>query len=95
MRYGPITNQHSDWKRIGERLSAQNAASSKDSTQNEKVLIICGSNDVIIKADELVEDATQVLGADNVKFEFVDAGHELPATKSVEIVKGIWKFWQQ
>lgn len=40
------------------------------------------------------EDATAVLGDGNVKIEFVDAGHELPVTKSEEIVKIIWGFWQ-
>lgn len=98
IRHGPIANQHPYWRRIGERLSAQNAASEKkyaiEGLKNGKVLIIGGQKDVLIVKNELVEDATAVLGDGNVKVEFVDAGHELPVTKSEEIVKIIWGFWQ-
>lgn len=98
IRYGPIAGQHSDWRRIGERLSAQNAASqevfAKYGLQNGKVLIIGGKKDVLIIEDELVEDATEVLGVGNVKISFIDAGHELPITKSSEIVETIWDFWR-
>lgn len=98
LRYGPIVGQHADWRRIGERLSAQNASTeeklAEQGLQNGKVLIICGSKDALIVRDELVADATEVLGADNVKFEFFDAGHELPVTKGERIVNCIWDFWQ-
>ncbi|KAK4696345.1 hypothetical protein P7C71_g1570, partial [Lecanoromycetidae sp. Uapishka_2] len=99
IRHGPIAGQHADWRRIGERLSAQNATSeeryAREGLQNGKVLIIGGKKDVLIVQDELVEDATKVLGVDNVKMEFVDAGHELPVTKSLEIVEIVWNFWEQ
>ena len=62
--------------------------------QNGMVLIIGGEKDVLVVKDELAEDATEALGADNVLMEFVDAGHEFPITKSEEIVQIIWKFWQ-
>ena len=98
IRHGPIANQHSDWRRIGERLDAQNLASggryAGEGLQNGRVLIIGGKKDVLILKDELVEDATEVLGAGNVRIEFADAGHELPVTKSEEIVETIWAFWQ-
>lgn len=58
------------------------------------MLIIGGRNDALIVQDELVPDATEMLGADNVKFQFLDAGHELPVTKSEQIVGRIWDFWQ-
>lgn len=99
IRYGPVINQHSDWQRIGKRLSAQNASSeeryAKEGLQNGKVLIICGKTDALVAEDELVPDATEALGAGNVKFEFVDAGHDLPVTKSAEIVDYVWNFWQK
>ena len=98
IRHGPLTGQHADWQRIAERLSAQNASSEerheKEGLQNGKVLIIAGHKDVLVVEDELVEDATEVLGENNVRFEFVDAGHELPVTKSTEIVGFIWSFWE-
>ena len=49
---------------------------------------------MLVAQDELVPDATEALGANNVAFEFFDAGHELPVTKSAEIVDCIFRFWQ-
>ena len=98
IRYGPVVNQHADWQRIGSRLSAQNASSeeryAEEGLQNGKVLIIAGRTDALIVQEELVPDATKVLGDGNVKFEFVDAGHELPVTKSEQIIDCVWQFWQ-
>ena len=101
LRYGPISNQHGDWQRIGQRLNAQklNAEGGKNDIgmglQKGKVLIICGKNDVLIIADELKEDAAKVLGEDNFELKSVDAGHELPITRSHEIVDFVCAFWQQ
>lgn len=50
-------------------------------SQNGKVLIIGGKKDVLIVEEELVEDATSILGLNNVRSESGDAGHELPVTK--------------
>ncbi len=63
--------------------------------QNGKVLIIAGHKDVLIVEDELVEDATTILGENNVRFEFVDAGHELPVSKSKEVLEFISAFWDK
>ena len=97
IRYGPVFGQHANWRRIAERLTAQNASREKgdedEGLQNGKVLIIAGDKDVVIAKDELVEDATAILGKDNVRFEFVDAGHELPVSKSGEILDLISAFW--
>lgn len=98
IRYGPITGQHADWQRIAERLAAQNASSEeryeKEGLQNGKVLIIAGHKDVLIVEDELVQDATETLGENNVRFEFVDAGHELSVSKSKEVLGFISTFWE-
>ena len=98
VRYGPISGQHDDWHRIAERLNAQNASTEKsyekEGLQNGKVLIIAGHKDDIILKDELVQDATEILGENNVRFEFVDAGHELSITKSREVVDFISAFWK-
>ncbi|KAI9871054.1 MAG: hypothetical protein M1830_003498 [Pleopsidium flavum] len=96
IRHGPITEQHEDWRQIGQRLAAQNVTTNEEiesaGLQNGKVLLICGRHDPIIIKNELVEDATNVLGG-NMEFRFVDAGHELPITKSEEVVEHISDFW--
>ena len=99
IRYGPIVGQQADWQRIAERLTAQNASRERgnedEGLQNGKVLIIAGHKDVVIVEDELVEDATDILGENNVRFEFVDAGHELPVSKSKEMLELISIFWEK
>jgi len=99
VRYGPIAGQHADWRRIGARLSAQNAASDASATeagkmglQGGKVLIVCGKSDPVIDYRELVEDATEALEG-NVRVETCEAGHEVPITRSGEVVEYIWDFW--
>ena len=60
---------------------------------NGKVLIILGDKDSIIVEDELIEDAAEVLGWDNVRFDICNAGHELPITDSETVVGMVWRFW--
>ena len=97
IRHGPILSQHEDWRRIGRRLTAQNNAEKGSQVdgglQHGKVLIICGVRDPIIKRDELGEDAGKELEG-NVIFKDISAGHEAPITRSDEVVKFIWNFWE-
>jgi pimeloyl-ACP methyl ester carboxylesterase len=96
IRHGPITEQHDDWRVIGRRLAQQAAAGVKESSEqgleHGKVLIITGNDDVIIKKDEIVQDATAALEG-NVEFKFIDAGHEAPIIKSQDVVRAISEFW--
>jgi len=96
IRYGPISEQDDDWRRIGRRLAAQNATTDEDvedaGLQNGNVLIVCGEQDAIIVRDELMEDTTRVL-LGNVDFRSVDAGHEFPITRAGEVVRYITDFW--
>ena len=88
IRYGPIQNQHTLWQKIGKRLSQQNS----ETGDNRKVLIVTGSRDPIIDKDELQEDAPAVFDG-NVEFCIIDAAHDLPIVKSVDVVQAIWNFW--
>lgn len=98
MRYGPILGQRqwSNWARLGEYLSAQNTLPVPAGNQerkglpSDKVHILCGNTDAIIVKDQLVTDATAVLGG-NAIFKFFDAGHEFPSAKYDEVAAYIWK----
>jgi pimeloyl-ACP methyl ester carboxylesterase len=96
IRHGPITEQHNDWRILGRRLTEQAAAGTtgthNQGLENGKVLIITGKDDVIIKKDELVADATAALEG-NVVFRFIDAGHEAPIIKGQDVVRCIAEFW--
>lgn len=97
MRYGPIfrSKQWGAWSRLGEYLSAQNGApvgsQAAKGLPNDKVHILCGSNDQIIGKDDIVTDATAALGG-NAIFKFYDAGHEFPSTKYEDIASYMMKF---
>ncbi|KAJ5895050.1 hypothetical protein N7495_006741 [Penicillium taxi] len=98
MRHGPLLaeRQSSTWAQLGEYLSAQ-SLSPDNKTEKvpglpaDKVHILCGNNDAIIIKDELVSDATAVLGG-NAVFKFFEAGHEFPSTKYEDIAQYIFKF---
>lgn len=98
IRYAPVTHEHDRWKLIGQRLSAQKANSANEQAQlmgleRNKVLIIFGKLDPVIVAKEVEEDAEECFGKGNVEFVEVEAGHEVPVTKSREVVDAVWKFW--
>jgi hypothetical protein len=96
VRYAPISDQHADWRRIGERLCAQNAgtAPADQGLQNGQVLIITGSEDVLVDAKELQPDANDVLGGPrNTCFKVADGGHNFPITDAEGTLKYIVEFW--
>ncbi|MCJ1281943.1 hypothetical protein MMC26_001266 [Xylographa opegraphella] len=99
VRHGPISGQHADWRRIGARLQAQHAAAAGDAERaarmglrEGKVLVVCGQSDPVIDRVELVADASEVLQG-HVRVETCEAGHEVPITRSEEVVGYIWDFW--
>ncbi|MCJ1270181.1 hypothetical protein MMC22_010077 [Lobaria immixta] len=95
--HGPIAEQHETWRRIGRQLTLNKIAVTTQNRDHrlkpDQVLIILGKKDPIIVEEALVADATECLGADNVQFEFIDVGHELPITHGEEVVDIIWAFW--
>lgn len=98
IRYAPITLQHERWSLIGARLSAQKANSADKQAQDlglarSKVLVILGKTDPIVIAKETMEDASAAFGNANVEFVLLPAGHEVPVTRSEEVVDAVWKFW--
>lgn len=100
IRHAPVTNEHARWRLIGERLSAQKANSADKNAQlmgleRSKVLVILGNRDPVIVATEVAADAEEVFGKGNAEFLGIEAGHEVPVTKSREIVDAVWKFWNE
>jgi hypothetical protein len=100
IRYAPIYNQHALWAIVGSRLSEQkaipaNEGLAKRGLHKGKVLMILGAIDPVIVAEEAIQDTKAVLGEGNVEIAVLDAGHELPITKSVEVAEVIWQFWTE
>ncbi|KAL1633853.1 hypothetical protein SLS56_002733 [Neofusicoccum ribis] len=86
IRHAPVYAQHPRWRAIGDRLSAEAAAT-------KKVLLVLGSADPVVVAEEVRADAEEALGARNVETVVVEAGHELPMSVPGEVVKAMMGFW--
>jgi len=98
-RKGPIRGQHEQWRLIGKRLDAQRAEDKKDSTEEGlkigKVLMVVGLTDDAVHTPELLIDAFATLGEQNLEVLQLDAGHEVPVTRSEEIVEWVWRNWEE
>ncbi|KIX06983.1 uncharacterized protein Z518_04959 [Rhinocladiella mackenziei CBS 650.93] len=90
IRYGPVRDQHDRWRIIGNRLTREN----NEKNTQKKVLIVCGANDPIIVRQEIEEDAKEVL-LGNAEFVVFEAGHEVPISKSEQVVASIMDFWKR
>lgn len=79
-----------------ERLSTQKKAegeTSPSATLNHgKLLIICANEDTSTVNSDLVADVTGVFEG-NVHFQYLDAGHDVPISKSREVVAANWESW--
>lgn len=58
-----------------------------------KTLIIGGSTDPIVNAEELKEDSIKLLGADKLEWRLIDGAHDFPATDPDKVVNEICGFW--
>lgn len=58
-----------------------------------KVLLILGSDDPVVVADETIEDAQEVLGEDGVESVVLGGGHELPITMAADVASALETFW--
>ncbi|KIW20806.1 hypothetical protein PV08_01384 [Exophiala spinifera] len=91
IRYGPVRTEHDRWRIVGERLRQQNAAEGT----RKKVLIVLGAKDPIIVRQEIEEDATALLGGENVEFAVFDAAHDVPVVMGSQVVDSILDFWKR
>jgi len=58
-----------------------------------KILMVVGKEDTVIRSYEHVPDAMACLGELNLEVLELEAGHEVPVTKSQEIVEWVWANW--
>lgn len=72
IRYSSIEGAGETWKKLAKRQT--------------KVLVVAGSEDAVIIANELKEDAEGFLGR-KLDWKVVDGGHEFPVNKSEEVSK--------
>lgn len=81
IRHAPVHEQQHRWSVIKDNIEAGRGPL-------REVWLVLGETDPIIIKDELVEDATAVLGDDNVRVRVVEGvGHEIAVERADEIVQ--------
>ncbi|KAK4102982.1 alpha/beta-hydrolase [Parathielavia hyrcaniae] len=100
IRYAPIYEQKEDWYELGRQLAERRERSGWGDTADDlpglkggKILLVLGASDPVIVKEELIHDATAVLGEDGFEAVLLDAGHELVMTKGAEVADVISEFW--
>ena len=85
IRYAPVHGEHERWRILGRNVS-------QGKGDLKKVYVVLGETDPIIVKDEIVEDASECLGRQNVKFEIVKgAGHEVAIERTDDILRVVGK----
>ncbi|KAK3354891.1 alpha/beta-hydrolase [Neurospora tetraspora] len=108
IRHAPIYEQREDWIKLGQLLAARRKASSSDADESAegaggrlpgllggKVLLVLGSTDPVIVKEELIHDATSVLGEDGFEAVVLDCGHEIVMTRGKEVAGLAAGFWSR
>jgi len=68
---GPLQGQHSIWKDACAVLKER-----QDARQGrERLVVICGSEDTVVRAEHVKEDLDGMMGTDGYVFETVKGGH--------------------
>jgi hypothetical protein len=106
IRHAPIYDQTEDWAALGQLLAERRERAEWEDTAAEareelpglvggKILLVLGASDPVIVKEELIHDATAVLGEDGFEAVVLDAGHEVVMTKGEEVAAVIWNFWKR
>lgn len=81
IRYAPIHEQHHRWARIKKNIERKQG-------HLKEVWFVLGEMDPVVVAEELMEDAKNVLGEEHAKFRLVKGvGHEIGTERVDDIVK--------
>ncbi|KAK3367073.1 alpha/beta-hydrolase [Lasiosphaeria ovina] len=104
IRHAPIYEQREDWLALGRLLAdrRQDAESSEDERspaalpglRGGRALLVLGSTDSVIIKEELIHDATAVLGEDGFETVILECGHEIVMTRGDEIAALAANFWR-
>jgi pimeloyl-ACP methyl ester carboxylesterase len=102
IRYAPIYDQKEEWSALGqllaerrERVGWEDATDDLPGLRGGKILFVLGATDPVIVKEELIHDATAVLGEDGFEAVVLDCGHELVMSKGSEVADVVAGFWRR
>ena len=96
-QYGPIQHQHSDWRRVCNIVkggSSHVSPSSETSKNfNNKLLVIFGDGDDVIRAGEVSADLLEMIGdPEYLEIKIVPGDHGFPVPSHDEVARHIADF---
>jgi pimeloyl-ACP methyl ester carboxylesterase len=92
IRYAPTHEQQDRWKILGQHMRDRYERPEKEKSGVKEVYLVLGETDPIIIADELIEDAKNVLGRRFVKSKVIEgAGHDVAMARPDEVARVVLK----
>ncbi|KAK4232242.1 Alpha/Beta hydrolase protein [Podospora fimiseda] len=102
IRHAPIYEQRREWLAFGELLAErrrdaewEEAGDRLPGLKGGRILLVIGAKDPVIVKEELIHDATAVLGEDGFEAVVLNCGHELVMTNSAEVANVMMNFWKR
>lgn len=92
IRHAPIYEQQQDWLALGKLLAARRAEK-LPGLMGGKVLLLLGKKDSVIVREELIHDATALLGEEAIEAVSLDCGHEIVMTEGGTLARLAIGFW--
>ena len=93
IRHAPIYDQQEEWVRLGKVLRERREGT-LPGLKGGKILLILGETDPVIVKEELIHDATSVLGEEGFEAIALDAGHEIAIARGQEVGRIAASFWR-
>ena len=100
--FGPIMNQHSDWRKVCDVIKGNEPSSPSDAErcrvsrlQDSKLLVILGDADDIVVVDDVSKDMNDLFGGpEHVDIKVVSGGHGFPVPNCDQVFEHIRQSWQ-
>lgn len=92
IRYAPTHEQQDRWRILGQHMRDRYERPDKERSGVKEVYLVLGESDPIIIADELIEDAKNVLGRRFVRSKIIEgAGHDIAMARPDEVARVVLK----
>jgi len=93
IRHAPIYQQQEDWLALG-RLLAPRRRERLPGLRGGRILLLLGKTDSVILREELIHDATALLGEEAISAISLDCGHEIVMAKGEIVARLAIQFWK-
>lgn len=95
MRHGLVYDRYVDWRRLGSLLKERQQNDTLPGLLGGKLLLILGSSDSVVKADDILPKLKNTLGSDAFEVKILNTGHEIVIVKGAEVAHVASSFWER